>query len=81
MPGRLRVVIDRFKNHDSRIEREMLKNPEFRSLCEDYGDAVEAVRNWSRSRDPSAANKTVEYRGLVLALEQEIRDHLNLVHD
>jgi len=26
MPGRLRAVIDRFKNQDSRIEREMLKN-------------------------------------------------------
>ncbi len=76
MPGKLTAALKRFVVCGARIEREILKNPEFRSLCEDYGDAVEALECWTQAGDPAAQQKISEYRKLVEDLDREIEDHL-----
>lgn len=76
MRGKLAPARERFAQIGARMEQEILKNPEFRSLCEDYGDAVEALQHWESGEDPLSQQKVLEYRELVEDLEEEIRDHL-----
>ena len=76
MPGKLAAVLKRFANRSSQIEQEILRNPEFRILCEDYGDAAEALEHWTKSTDRIAANRVAEYRALTEELELEICNHL-----
>lgn len=76
MPGRLATVLKRFADRAIAIQREILRNPDFRILCEDYGDAVAALERWSESNDDMAFQRTSEYRHLVEELELEISNHL-----
>ena len=50
----------------------MLKNPEFRTLCTDYGKCIEAGKFWGQSNVTGAKAKVEEYRYLSKALEQEL---------
>lgn len=46
---------------------------DFRALCEDYGEAVEALRRWqAATADPGAPARTEEFGQLVAELEDEI---------
>jgi hypothetical protein len=47
---------------------------DFRALCQDYVDAVEALTRWEDSADPTEETKAriVEYRRLVQNLESDI---------
>jgi hypothetical protein len=76
MPPRLAAVLRRYASRSIQLEREVLKNPDFRSLCEDYGEAVEALERWSRGNDPLSPQRVLEYQRLVRDLEQEIEIHL-----
>lgn len=76
MPRNLEAALRRFAGRAVHLEQEILRNPEFRSLCEDYGDAVEAVERWSQSSDAASIQRAAEYRNLVDDLEKEIDDHL-----
>ena len=76
MPKRLEAVLKRFPHQGVQIEEEILKNREFRALCEDYSDAVDAFDRWSISCDNVAPERASEYRRLVGDLELEICEHL-----
>ncbi len=76
MPGRLAAALKRFAGRSVQLEQEMLKNPDFRSLCEDYGEAVEALERWRQSTHPMSSQRVSEYEKLVKDLEQEIEDYL-----
>jgi hypothetical protein len=46
---------------------------DFRWLCEDYGEAVEALRRWqAATADPRAPARIEEFGQLVVELEDEI---------
>lgn len=77
MRGKLAAALRRFASATVQLEQEILKHPDFRLLCEDYGDAVEALERWSHSTDAIAPQRVSEYRKLVEELEQEIRNHLD----
>ena len=54
----------------------MAENPEFRAICEDYGDCVHALQFWGQSTAPEAETRVNEYRTLVEELEKEIVEAL-----
>ena len=81
MPGRLAAVLKRFASRGVQIQREILRDPEFRAVCEDYGDAVEALDRWSNSSDSAASTRKSEYFSLVQELELEISDRLETLPD
>lgn len=60
--------------HEARVEIElrMLRDPGFRTLCEDYGAAVEALEHWKRSPRRDAEQRAGEYQALILDLEKDI---------
>jgi hypothetical protein len=76
MPGKLAAALKRFASRSVQLEQEVLKNPDFRLLCEDYGDAAEALERWSHSTDAMSPQRVLEYRRLVEELEKEIQNHL-----
>lgn len=78
MARKLAAALKRFARYGARIEQEIFRNPEFRLLCEDYGDAVGALERWERAGDPVSRHKASEYRQLVEDLGREIEDHLRL---
>ena len=81
MPGRLAAALRRFASRSVQIEQEILRNPEFRTLCEDYGDAVAALERWRRSTDSIALKRASEYDKLVQELEIEISNYLQTLTD
>lgn len=62
----------RFPYLEKAIEGRFVASPEFRSLCADYVDAVEALTRIEDSLDPAIHSRIVEYRKLVRNLEAEI---------
>jgi len=58
------------------IARLALRSDAFRTICEDHGMAVEALRRLETRNHPLDLEKIVEYRTLIRDLEQELRDAL-----
>jgi hypothetical protein len=69
-------ILERFPDQRDRIALLMAKDPEFRSICEDYEDCVNALRYWVQSKEPDAETRSIEYRTLILELEEEITQAL-----
>ena len=58
------------------IDQASAKDPDFRSLCEDYTACVDALRHWTESREPEAQARVTEYRTIIDELEDEIKQIL-----
>jgi len=58
------------------IPRLVLRNDAFRTICEDYGIALEALKGLEIRNHPTDLEKIVEYRALIRDLEREIREAL-----
>lgn len=65
-------VLERFPERRSAIAGLLERNAEFGSLCEDYGEAVEALRRWQASPDDNASLEVRHFGLLVTELEEEI---------
>ena len=65
-------VVRRFQHLVREIEAALLSNAHFRTLCEDYGEAVDALSHWERSTHPQKDERCAEYRKLLRDLEGEI---------
>lgn len=66
-------LIKRFPYLEKAIDDLLASSDDFRSLCKDYVDAVEALNRWEDSARPATVkNKIIEYRRLVRNLEAEI---------
>ncbi len=72
MSTETRYIVQRYPERKAQISRLMLKNPEFRTICSDYGKCLEARKYWDQSNDPSANIKAEDYRYLCKVLEDEI---------
>jgi hypothetical protein len=59
------------------IPRLVLRDDAFRTICEDYGMALEALRGLEIRNHPLDLEKIVEYRALIRDLERELRDELS----
>jgi hypothetical protein len=65
-------ILERFPDQSESIARLMAEDPEFRTICEDYDDCVNALRYWTQSKEPEAGTRSNEYRTLIQELEEEI---------
>ena len=66
-------VVQRFPGRWGDIAALGQASEDFRALCEDYGEAVEALRRWQASTaDPVASARIEEFARLVAELEAEI---------
>jgi hypothetical protein len=59
----------RFPDRELAIRRLCHRDSEFLGVCEDYEEAVAALRRWQAREDEAKAE---EYRRLVAELEEEI---------
>jgi hypothetical protein len=78
MPEKTQHVLDQLPQHRTVLRERMLVDQEFRSLCEDYGDAAEALRHWEVSADGRRAARVEEFGRLLAELESEILAELRV---
>ena len=67
----------RFPGQKHRIELLMVQDPEFTNICEDLADCVNALQYWTKSKEPEAESRIVEYSTLIEQLEEEIYQSLS----
>jgi hypothetical protein len=65
-----------FPDRAEEVSRLALRNEAFRSLCEDYGMAVEALDLLETRNSPRDVEKMIEYRALIKELEDELTSEL-----
>jgi hypothetical protein len=62
-------VLDQLPQHQPALRERMMVDREFRSLCEDDGDTLDALRCWEVSADRHRAARVEEFRRLLVALD------------
>jgi hypothetical protein len=72
MSYRVRHVVERFPDLAHAIKQHSSDNRFFRGLCEDYGEAVEALRQCEASNSPTASERADACRALIMDLEREL---------
>ena len=68
----LKKVLKRFPGHHQIIEELYGESDSFRSLCEDYMDCLEIIKNLDYSESIVQAGYKQEYETLLLELEEEL---------
>jgi hypothetical protein len=66
----IEVLVRRFPDHARSIQRLQAVDVTFRAICEDYGDALRALRYW-QAADQASHKRAEEYRRLIEELEDE----------
>ena len=59
----------RFPQYASKIRRLRTRDPDFRSICDDYDDARRALKHWQAA---GQAERAAEYREILKELEEEV---------
>ena len=77
MNDKARHIRERFPDKKQSLDLLMAEDPEFLAMCEDYDACVNALRYWTRSKEPEAKTRVNEYRALVRDLEEEITQAFN----
>lgn len=72
MSERARYVVERFPDLADAVKQYSSDNRFFRGLCEDYGEAVEALRQCQTSDSSTACERADACLALILDLEREI---------
>ena len=72
MSDRARYVVERFPDLAHAIKQYSSDNRFFRGLCEEYGEAVEALRHCETSDNPNAPERADACRALIVDLEREV---------
>ena len=72
MSDRARYVVERFPDLAYAVKQYSSDNRFFRGLCEDYGEAVEALRQCETLNSLSDLECAEACRALILDLEREI---------
>jgi hypothetical protein len=80
MGGDIRTLAGRFPQHASKIRRLQARNPDFRSICDDYEDAWRALKHWEAAGD-AAHERVAEYRQILKELEGEVLAILEAFED
>ena len=52
-----------------------LRDPKFRAICDDYGEALRAIEFWRR-RKGASKNREAEYSVIATELREEVRQYL-----
>jgi hypothetical protein len=73
------AVLDKFPKARERILQLFQQNSSFQSLCEDYRDCLAAWQHWRQASSEEAPVIAQSYAGLLLELEEEVREYLELL--
>ncbi|MGO4440141.1 hypothetical protein [Rhizobium sp. RAF56] len=65
----LTFIVSRWPDRELSIRRLFTQSPEFRAVCEDYGEALGAFQHWQAA---GSDGKAEEYRSLAAEIEAEI---------
>ena len=76
MKANLFFIREQFPDIINVIERLMVEDPDFVSLCEDHDDCVIALQYWAASKEPEAGARVSEYHILIEELRDEIIQYL-----
>ena len=60
----------RFPQYASTIRRLQTGDPDFRAICDDYGEAQRALKHWEAAGQ-AAPERIAEYREILTELEAE----------
>jgi hypothetical protein len=69
MSDAIEALARRFPQHASTIRRLHARDPDFRSICDDYGEAQRALKHWAGEAAPE---RVAEYRRILVELETEV---------
>jgi len=70
MSEEIETLARRFPQHASTIRQLQARDPSFRSICDDYGDAQRALKHWEAAGQ-AAPERAAEYRQILTELEAE----------
>jgi hypothetical protein len=70
------LLVSRLLRHEFAIRRLHARDPEFRSVCDDYDEVQRALEHW-QAADPPLPERVAEYRRLLEELEAEALAMLN----
>jgi hypothetical protein len=70
MSDEIEALARRFPEHASKIRRLQGRDPDFRSICDDYDDAQRALKYWEAAGQ-AAPERVAEYREMLAELEAE----------
>jgi hypothetical protein len=70
MSNEIGTLARRFPQHASKIRRLQARDPNFRSICDDYDDAQRALKHWE-AVGQATPERVAEYREIVAELEAE----------
>jgi uncharacterized protein YdcH (DUF465 family) len=70
MGGEIETLARRFPQHAAKIRRLRARDPDFRSICDDYDDARRALKHW-QAAGQAAPERVAEYRQMLTELEAE----------
>ena len=65
------LLVSRFPRHELAIRRLYVRDPEFRSVCDDYADVERALEYW-QAADPAVPERVTQYRQMLEELEAEV---------
>lgn len=77
MNDKTHLIQNRFPDKSETISLLIQEDPEFREMCEDYDDCVNALHYWKNSKENDAEHRVKEYRTLIHELETEIMEVLD----
>ena len=64
------LLVSRLPRHEFAIRRLYACDPEFRAVCDDYGEVQRALERW-QATDRAAPGRVAEFRRLLAELETE----------
>jgi hypothetical protein len=70
------TLIERFPDHRGQIERLFNRNALFQSFCEEYQDAVAALKRWA-AKGHEGADTRKDWELMVYELEEEFLEFLS----
>ncbi|MEP3333575.1 hypothetical protein [Sedimentitalea sp.] len=73
---KISAVISRFPDHELAVHRLCGQDSGFREICEDYEEALVALRHWEQA-GPAYATRAVEYRQIIGEIEADIQSELS----
>ena len=76
MASNIAAIVNRFPLRELEIRRRCARDPNFLEICEDYGEALQALRHWEGA-GPAGATRAVDYRRIIEELEADILARLD----
>jgi outer membrane protein assembly factor BamD (BamD/ComL family) len=74
------LLVSRLPRHEFAIRRLYVRDPEFRAVCDDYGEVQHALEHW-QAAEQAEPGRVAEYRRMLEELEAEALTFLNAFGD